>query len=92
MQNNDLTQAIRRLEQETQKEIHELQLKEEELRKREAEVTDIKNKLHEHERAIPHLKQEIMTIKREQVQKHDELTRVQKNYQEDLRKSSIKLR
>ncbi len=89
---NDLTQAIRHLEQEMQRETHELQAKETELRERELEFTQLKNKMREHEAMIPRLKQEIFKLKREQGEKHKELDRVQKSYQDELRKSSIKLR
>jgi hypothetical protein len=92
MHNNDLTQAIRQLEQEINRETLELQKKEDELRTQEAAVIDLRNKLRDHVNTIPRLKQDIVKIKREQVQKHDELQRVQTSYQDALRKSNIKLR
>ncbi len=93
MQNNDLTQAIRKLEQETQKETLELHEKEQELRKIELETTELKNKLREHESVlIPKLRKEIESIKAIQRKQHNDLAQVQKNYQEALRKSNIKLR
>lgn len=92
MQNNDLTKAIKDLEREIQLEVQELQTKETELHKREAEVVDLKNKLRENEIAIPKLRQEIIKIKGDQGRKHSEVLRIQKSYEDSLRKLNLKPR
>lgn len=107
MQNvKDIEGAIKQLEQEVHKETHELQEKEAELHKKETEEAALKQEipamqkeleqkkhlLYQCGMIIPKLKSEIAILKREQIERHNELLRVQKSYQDTLRKSNVKLR
>ena len=101
----DLTQAIKALERETQKEAGELHAKEGELLKKEDENRQLKQEIinmqrdidlkkkqiSDNDHIIPKLKTEIDHTKREQLLRHSELEKVKRDYTSALNQSGMKL-